>query len=199
MKKITGLLACLLLILNVSGQEIFPKAFKDRLIRANMEFNQPDSFVVVPVIQNKHLLYEYAVKHNNKNVEIRYIVNPLDDQLKTYNEFIKNKKPGEVYVNPNKSYLSYFFSILINISTEPPSSFTSIDSQRAQASYNADWAGFQFVKLNKEFGQNYKYCMVVALHKNDFGDAYCIYLSDEKNEMIHSAYLNNFSSLKFKK
>jgi hypothetical protein len=51
--------------------------------------------------------------------------------------------------------------------------------------------------VGKEFGQNYKYCMLVALHKSNIGDAYYFYLSDTKDD-----FNNNmdpaFHSLKFK-
>ncbi|MBB6109216.1 hypothetical protein SAMN05421821_103453 [Mucilaginibacter lappiensis] len=198
MKKITLILICIFTIFKAEGQDTFSRAFNDRLMKANMLFNRPDSFVAIPVISNKQVLYEYAVKHVNKNVEVRYIVNPLDTQLKSYNELVKNKKPGDVFIDPNTSYLAYFYSLLKNISSSPPANFTTINEEQTKNNFQADWAAFTFINLNKEFGQNYKYCLVVALHKNNFGDAYCIYLSDERNGLIHSAYANNLSSLKFK-
>ncbi len=196
--QISSFVALMMLVLNCSAQDILSNAFNDRLTRANMLFNRPDSFVSIPVTPNKQVLYEYAVKHVNKNVEVRYIVNPLDIQLKSYNELVKNKKPGEVLIDPNTSYLAYFYSMLKSISGSPPANFTAINEERAKKNFQADWAAFTFINLNKEFGQNYKYCLVVALHKNNSGDAYCIYLSDERESLIHSAYANNLSSLKFK-
>ena len=197
MKKTFLFLIFFFTALSLFAQNALPQKFIDILNRAHMEYTQPDSFTSTPVIQNTKLFYDYAVKHVRKDVEIRYVVHPLDEQLKTFHESEKNKMPGSVSINPNSSYIAYFYTILFNISGGQPQRFNLIDGLHAQNTFNAGWAAYTFTKLNKEFAQDYKYCLIVAIHKNDFGDAYYVCLANEKESLTYSA-MHDLTTLKFK-
>lgn len=198
MKKIIILIICILMtVINTIAQTSLPKDFSDLMVRANMEFIQPDSFVTTSVIHNKQVLYEYAVKHRFKHFEIRYSIRPLDEQMKIYMAK-KNNKQGDIFNDPNTLFLAYFYAVVSNISNNNPViGYNLLNKDAVKKEFNADWGAEKFVELNKQFGQDYKYCLVVTLHKNDFGDAYCFYLSDNK-ENFASLLQRSFHSLKFK-
>ncbi|WP_169817148.1 hypothetical protein [Flavobacterium glycines] len=52
------------------------------------------------------------------------------------------------------------------------------------------------VEPRKEFGQDYKYCMIIAIHKDDAADAYYFYLADDQ-QTLKEQMQAVFHSLKF--
>ncbi len=174
-----------------------PKAFTELIERSNMAFESTASFAETKIIENRQMNYEYAIKHSSKKFEVRYAIRPLDKLLKEFAEKEKNKKEGDININPNKLYNSLFQATILNISGGELPDFSDFDKASVKKEFNADWGATTFVKVGKEFGQDYKYCMVVALHKDNVGDAYIFYLSDTQDgfsDLMQTA----FHSLKFK-
>ena len=50
-----------------------------------------------------------------------------------------------------------------------------------QDEFNADWGAITLVELRSEFGKGYRFCMCVALHKDNVADAYYFYLSNQQD------------------
>lgn len=190
----TGLL---FLVLTSFSSDNLPKTFTDLLDRANLTFQMPTGFEETKTIENRQMNYEYAVKHPKKKFEVRYAIRPLDNLIRDYEEKEKNKKPGDINIHPNKLYSSLLQVTTLNISGGQLPEITVFDKQAVKQEFNADWGATTFVEVGKEFGQKYKYCMIVAIHKDNFADAYFFYLSDSKDgfdELMNPA----FHSLKFK-
>jgi hypothetical protein len=190
----TGLLS---LVLTSFTPDNLPKTFTDLLDRGNLTFQKPTGFEETKTIENRQMNYEYAIKYPKKKFEVRYAIRPLDDLLRDYEEKEKNKKPGDINIHPNKLYSSLLQVTTLNISGGQLPEVTVFDKQAVKQEFNADWGATTFVEVGKEFGQNYKYCMIVAIHKDNFADAYFFYLSDTKDgfdELMNPA----FHSLKFK-
>lgn len=190
----TGLL---LLVLTSFTSDNLPKTFSDLLDRANLTFQNPTEFIETYIIDNQQMNYEYAIKHPKNKFEVRYAIRPLDNLLRDYEEKEKNKKPGDINIHPNKLYSSLLQVTTLNISGGQLPEVTVFDKQAVKQEFNADWGATTFVEVGKEFGQDYKYCMIVAIHKDNFADAYFFYLSDTKDgfdELMNPA----FHSLKFK-
>jgi hypothetical protein len=174
-----------------------PKEFTDLLIRAGLTFQQVQGLEEIKTIQNRQMNYEYAIKYPNKKFEVRYAIRPLDNILNDYREKEKNKNKGDININPNKLYSSLFQATILNISGGKLPEITTFEKDAVKEEFNADWGATTFVELGREFGQDYKYCMIVAIHKDNLGDAYIFYLSDSKvgfNELVDPA----FYSLRFK-
>jgi hypothetical protein len=187
----------LLVFLTSFKSDKLPKTFTDLLTRANMQFDATTNFNETKIIENRQMNYEYATKHTSKKFEIRYSIRPLDLQLKDFAEKEKNKKKGDININPNNLYNSFFQATILNISGGQLPEFNEFDKDAVKNKFNADWGATTFVTLGKDFGQEYKYCMVLALHKDNFADAYVFYLSNVKegfDELMNPA----FHSLKFK-
>jgi hypothetical protein len=187
----------LLLVLTSFTSDNLPKKFTDLLERANLIFEKPAGLEETKIIQNRQMNYEYAVKYPKNNFEVRYAIRPLDKLLHYYEEMEKNKKPGDENIHPNKLYSKLLQVTTLNISDGQLPEITVFDKDAAKEEFNADWGATTFVEVGKEFGQKYKYCMIVAIHKDNSGDAYFFYLSDTKDgfkELMNAA----FYSLKFK-
>jgi hypothetical protein len=186
-----------ILLLTSFKSDNLPKEFSDLLDRAKMTFVKPIDYFKTPAIINNQMNYEYALVYSGKTFEVRYAIRPLDEQIKEYEKNMKNKKDGDIFLNPNNIYETVLQATVLNISGGILPNITAFNKDAVKNEFNADWGATAFVEVGKEFGQAYKYCMVVAIHKDNVADAYYFYLSDSKegfNEMMQPA----FHSLKFK-
>lgn len=198
MNKIKFFLAglCFVVLTSFSSDNL-PKNFTDLLDRSQMTFDLPDQYSETAPIENVQMNYDYALINTAKDFEVRYAIRPLDDLIKNYNEQEKNKKPGDVTIHPNKIYEAIFQAIVFNISGGKLSKIGAFDPQAVKKEFNADWGALTMVEAGKEFGQNYKYCFAIAIHKDNLGDAYYFYLANSQED-IKKNMLSAFHSLRFK-
>lgn len=198
MTRLKIIIIILLSIALISFQERkLPKIFARLLDRDELILIKPSGLIEVQPIENEQMNYEYALKYPDKNFEIRYAIRPLDIVMKEYNESMKNKKEGEIILHPNKYYSPSMQATVLNISGGQLPNISAFDSQAVKNEFNADWGATTFVELGEEFGQSYKYCLVVALHKDDIADAYIFFVSDTKVDFDKNMQIA-FHSLKFK-
>lgn len=174
-----------------------PDNFTDLLSRSDLIFIQPENFSSVEIIDQNNMQYELALKHNTKNFEVRYAIRPLDDLIKTYEKKEKNKKEGDINIHPNNLYKTLLQSTTMNISGGYLPEIVVFDSLAVRQEFNADWGATTYVEVGNAFGANYKYCITVAIHKNNVADAYLFFLSDN-TENFDDVMLTAFHSLKFK-
>ena len=198
MKKITSLaIGFFLLVLTSFTTEKTTSAFQEKLLKAKMNFEMPKGFQETAIIANEQMNYDYAIKHVEKNFEVRFSLRPLDDMLKAHLEKEKNKKPGEINISPNKLYQGSFVAIAFNISGgKMLKGSSTFPPEAIKAEFNADWGAMTIVEAGKEFAQDYKYCMMVAIHKDDVADAYYFYLANDQ-QTLKEQIQPVFHSLKF--
>ena len=198
MKTLKFLLIGTMIVFSTSFKsDELPKPFSDLLERAQMTFDKPAGLVETELIENRQMNYEFAVKYPDKNFEVRYAIRPLDNLIKDYEEKVKNKGPHDIYIHPNTYYSALLRVTVLNIAGGKEYKATEFDKRAVKSEFNADWGAITLVEVGSEFGQKYKYCMVVAIHKDNAGDAYYFYLSDSKvdfNKLMQPA----FHSLRFK-
>lgn len=171
--------------------------FNELLTRGDLIFIQPENFTSVEIVDQKNMQYEYALKHTTKNFEVRYAIRPLDELIKTYEKKEKNKKEGDINIHPNTLYKTLLQSTTMNISGGYLPEMVVFDSLAVRQEFNADWGATTYVEVGNAFGANYKYCITVAIHKNNVADAYLFFLSDN-TENFDDIMLTAFHSLKFK-
>jgi hypothetical protein len=189
--------ALLLFALTSLTSDELPKSFSELLVRAHMTFQYPEGLEETKIIENKQMNYEYALKYPKKKFEVRYAIRPLDKLMHDYRKKEKKKGSGDININPNEWYSSMLQATILNISGGQLPEITNFNKQAVKKEFNADWGATCFFEVGKEFGQSYKYCMVVAIHKDNCADAYYFYLSNSKDdfsELMSPA----FHSLKFK-
>ena len=197
-KKVFGfsLMAVCILFLTSFGSVVLPENFVKLLSRANLNFACPDSLLSTPVLSTYGITYEYAIKYPHKNFEVRYAIRPCDNLWKQYELNKKNIKKGDIETNPDSVYMSAFETFILNVSGQLPK-ITEFDKASVKNEFNAAWGGTVAVIPRKEFAQNYKYCMIVALHKSHQGDAYIFYLADS-TDGFDRLLAPAFHALKFK-
>jgi len=186
--------ACCLVSFSSAG---LSKNFAHLLTRANMIFVAPDSLMPALIIENRSMPYDYALKYPDKKFEIRYAVRPTDSVWREYEQYDYNPYATNKVVNPDSAYLSAFQTVILNCSGGESPKVTEFQKEAVNAEFGADWGGTVFIHPRMEFGQSYKYCMIVAIHKNRAGDAYIFYLSDSQDG-FSEAVAPAFHSLKFK-
>lgn len=197
MNRTPLLLICIISLLLVSKQSIAQSELFDNLLqRSALSFIQPAGFDSIGIIDYSAMEYEFAIKHRTKNFEVRYAIRPLDTLLQQYAEKEANKKPGDINLNPNGLYATLLKTTTLNISNGYLPEMVVFDKTAVKEEFNADWGGTTYVEIGKEFGKGYKFCMIVAIHKDNVADAYLFFLSDNADN-FNDIMLEAFHSLKF--
>ena len=144
-----------------------------------MNLNIPEGFVECKTIANKDLDYDYALKYPDKDFELRLAVRPI--KLKVYSsDSLKNAMESKI-ASRNASYESDLKSIIYDITGGVQYEIKAFEKNAVKDEFNADWGAILLVEMKSDFGKGYKYCMIVALHKDNAADAYYLYLAKNKD------------------
>jgi hypothetical protein len=172
----------ILFLISVSGAlfaqdttTVDPYSFEALLDSCNMEFTAPLGYKEVSVIENMQMNYEKAYKHPTKNFEVRYALRRTKLNLPE----------------------SMIMVTVLNISGGQIPEYNMFGTDAVKKEFNADSGGAASCTLGPEFGQDYKYCLLVYIHKNNVGDGYIFYLSND-NEIIPDLMEPLFHNLKFR-
>ncbi|MDB5158510.1 MAG: hypothetical protein JWR50_3217 [Mucilaginibacter sp.] len=181
----------------------FQKVLEDN----KMEFTMPVGTVKIPLVKNMQVRYDYAVKFKDKPIEIRYSVFSLGDRIAQYKKFLKDKPPGSSMVDPNASSKTFAYTVALNVgggTMDPAIGFNAFPPEHVKPEFGADWGGTWIIPIkNNSFGTDYKYGIMISLHRDDVADAYIIYLGNSGQELFNMFKENMalgglFYSLKFK-
>jgi hypothetical protein len=181
--------------------------FKKVLEDNHMEFSMPKGTTVVPLVKNRQVRYDYAVKFDDKPIEIRYSIFSLDKQVAEYKDFLKGHAPGSAMADPNSSSMAFSYTVAINVgggSMDPAIKFNPFPAEHVKPEFGADAGGTWIVPIkNNSFGTEYKVCIMISLHRYDIADAYIMYLGNSGQELFQMFKENTavgglFYSLKFK-
>lgn len=176
------------------------ESFEKIISHNNLMLDQPEGFVKTEPIKNSAMLYEYAVIDTSKHIEIRYAIRSLTERAKEYKKWLETKKEGEIRINPNTMLSATLMAIAMNIaggSNKLPS-IQQFPDPAVKKDFNADAGFFTIVTPTKNFGKDYKFCMVVAIHKEDIADAYTFILTDEMENLKKYITPTIFNALRFK-
>jgi hypothetical protein len=174
-----------------------PEAAQEMLDRAQLTLVVPEHLQSSEPIGNRQMNWEFAYKHPEKKFEVRYAIRPLDTQVAAYEEFQRNKKEGEIMIDPNNWYSSVFDATILNISGGQLPEATEFGTNAVKREFNADWGATVLTETGDEFGQGYRYALVVSLHKDNVADVYVFYMGDDKEVIIEQMDLI-FHALKFR-
>jgi len=161
--------------------DALPSNFIKLLSESQMIFEKPEGLVATPILENDHMKYEYALRYPDKRFEVRYAIRPLADQLKEYEEYEKNKKSEEVFIHPNMLYAALFQAVSYNVLIGEYQEMREFVSNQIKQ-FRADWGATIFGRPHEDFGQDYNYCFILGIHKDNIGDAYYFYLSDTQDD-----------------
>lgn len=158
--------------------------FKKYLLASQMIYTPGEEFVETSVLTNRELLYQYALKHSSKKLEVRYAFFPY---------------AMDQYAANNAVYKEFARTIALNIAGNEKNILrqTEFSQRDVTTEFFADWGASILVKCKSGFGKGYKMAMIVALHKSNVADAYEIFLFDEMVEVM-DVFTSQYYSIVFK-
>ena len=183
-------LALLVLLLSNQGFSQNLKEFEALVKECGMSLSIPEVFVPGPIVANKNMDYDYAVKYPDKDFVLRYAIRPILYKVYT-NDSLKKAMQSR-----NTSYEANMKAVLYDISGGYDYEFKAFEKTAAMDEFGADWGAITLVELRSDFGKGYRFCMVVALHKNNVGDAYLFFLAN-KQDAFPTGMRPLFHSLRF--
>jgi len=202
MKKYFIAIALMGIIYTAKSQNVKPPESFEKTIENNgLMLDQPVGFVKTEPIKNTGMMYEYAIIDTAKHIEIRYAVRSLIERVKEYKKWQETKKEGEIRTDPNRMVNASIMAIGMNIAndfTKPPA-IQQFPAESVKKDFNADAGFFTVITPTKNFGKNYKFCMMVAIHKEGIADAYTFILSDDMENIKKYITPVIFNALRFKK
>jgi hypothetical protein len=170
--------------------------FDALLDTCNLEFKTPDKFVEVTIKKNRDLSYQFAIKHSEKDYEIRYSIFPL------YRLFPSKKDSSVKIVNRNNFYKGLLYANILNLSGDPKVKIQIkyFQPEAVHNEFQADIGGVVTFPLHSEYGQGYSFCTMTFLHKDNVADIFITGLFNpiDKSE-LNELMMGSFNSLKFKK
>jgi len=177
-------------------------SFLSLVQQADLKFMPPANCIETNVISNYELNYQYAIIDTVTNIEIRYIIHPLQALQKRYNG--PHSDTGMDAIDPNFLHtnllVAYTFKIQgkeVNLNAGMPD-IHELPHATIEYEYNGDWGAKVSVQPCDDFGQKYKYCTIFAMHKENTADVYIFYLYN--NQAVFEASVNpDFHSLVFNK
>ncbi|TSJ43382.1 hypothetical protein FO440_04085 [Mucilaginibacter corticis] len=174
--------------------------FKKVLDDGQMVFTMPPGFGATPIVKNRQMHYEFAIKSIDKPYEIRYSIAPMT--IKALADMYARDKSKEELTAKTLS-----MTVALNVGGggwDPTMGFGPFPPQSVKSEFGADWGGTWFINVkNNSFGTEYKYCGMTTLHKSGVADAYIMYLCNSKEDLITLMKENMkidglFYALKFK-
>jgi len=177
-----ALLVSALLTLSASAQSL-PGAFQQLLDQTSMQFSMPPDFQAASIVNNEDVGYDFAVRSNTGDIEIRYRIWPIDKTQK----------------NPNNLYEPMITTMGLNISNGKVIQLERYPADGLKSEFGADAGCTGLVPIDSQFGKGFKLCVISVIHKDNIADAYVFYLyNDPKTIMSALSTGNVFHALKFK-
>ena len=157
-----------------SAAERDARAAFDRLLNeAGLHMNRSGDFVDLAPEANEILPYEHAVRHQSGDLEVRFIVRPLERIRIEYDD------PHNAAPEPNHLFPLLFESITYRLSADREYSSRTFHESEAQNRFNADWAAASAFDVVPGFGGEFRNALLIAMHRNETADAYTLFLYND--------------------
>jgi len=161
-----------------------PSSFDTLLKKYKLTLKTLQNFKEVPVKNNSSIKYQYALKHDSLDFEIRFLLTDINTVLQ---------------LPEDKRSLSLFTSITLNASGFILPNIPKIQvfgKEIANIEYNADWVASSSFIPKSTFSEGFNICSVMALRKNNIGNVYVFFLMKKKEVELMTQTAN---CLTFKK
>jgi hypothetical protein len=208
MKIYYAFIAMLFATATVKAQSKFSadqSRFNTLISQAGLTFKSPLGAVKTPVVKNTEIAYGYALKYPKRNMEIRYLVVPYKGKpVKVMPA--GSKVLGTIDTNVIRVFDNYCTKLATNAGggiKDKNIQTGAFPPDAAKKEFNADRMTFWMIPIkNNSFGTEYKFCNMVAIHKDNVGDAYIFYLANSLQDITTNfkeiGPYNVYYSLRFK-
>lgn len=165
--------------------------FNNLVQNTNLVFTMPEGFKTTKIKKNDNVFYQYAIKADNSNFEVRL--------------FIKNFKQMETKKTDldffNKFSYNFMTSTTLNASGNVLPDIPQIDlfpEKDVKNDFNADWGATTAFVPKSEFGKGFNFCVFNSLRLNNIGEVYIFYMFDDMPKQ-QSLLEKSFGVVRFKK
>lgn len=165
--------------------------FSALLQESGLSITKIPGFREIPPAQDEVLSYEYALRHVNEQVEIRYSIRPIK-RIKVDYEDPHNNAP-----EPNHLFNMMFETIVEQLSDGGHSPRKEYPTEQSQQRFNAGWAAAAVFDVNERYSTDYRQALMLTLHKNNHADAYVVFLYNDY-EKVKEIINDSMSALRFK-
>jgi len=124
--------------------------FVQLLNENDLEFKMPNNFELTDVVKNYDVFYQYAIKHQKSDFEIRYFIQSAD-----YNTI--NTSP----IQRDNISFSLFTILTMNASGSNWSNVPEI-KEIPISSFDFTWEAYSGFYTKPEFGKDFNYCEIYA-------------------------------------
>ena len=152
------------------------QAFDQLLGEAGLRLEARQNFFDVPIEPNPVLPYEHAMRHRSGELELRFIVRPLQRIEIEYND------PHNAAPEPNHLSPLLFESLTDRLSANSNTSSRTLAEPEAREKFNAQWVALSIFDVDPAFSADYKNAILLAMHKNDRADAYTLFLYNDHEQ-----------------
>lgn len=172
-----ALTTIVLLFASVGQAAQIPQSFSDLLDEAGLNFHFPSDYQVIEVMHTEFFPHEYAIRLNDKSLEIRYSIRPLSRIEIDYED------PHNAAPEPNHIFTMMFTALIGQLSSGGSSPHREYSLQDAKQKFNADWAALSVFDIESAYSSDYTQAFLVAMHKNHLSDAYMVILFNDYAEI----------------
>ncbi len=160
--------------------------FMSRARQLGFQYQFPTGFREVAVIDNRDMLYDFAVADSQQRIEVRYALRPIDQaDLQRYRDYVDHKLPrGTVVTDPNKRGAAELMAIGLNVSGGKLSPAQPLEAEMAQQLFAADGAQATTLAVGKsQFATGWKNILIVQFWKRDVGYAYLFFMYNDGRDL----------------
>ncbi|MDN5284223.1 MAG: hypothetical protein JWR38_497 [Mucilaginibacter sp.] len=196
MRRDSTILLLLLLVTGVKAQitnsgnnitNTLPEKFQKKLSESKMVFTKPNGTSEVPIVENTDMHYDYALKLNDKNIEVRYSIWPIyKAMIDIYNN--RQKSPGDTVLEPNKLHKQFALFAFSKISGGKISPnqvrLQPFTVPTVKKDFNADEGTMSMGPVGEAFSPKYTFGFYMMIHKDNAGDGYILYLFESQDAMF---------------
>jgi len=152
------------------------QAFDRLLDESGLRLTSSQNFIDIPISENPVLPYEHAMRHESGELELRFIIRPLNRIEIEYND------PHNAAPEPNHLFPLLFESLIYRLSANSNYNSRTLSEPEARDKFNAQWAALSIFDIDPEFSSDYKNAILLAMHKNDHADAYTLFLYNDHEQ-----------------
>jgi len=180
--------------------------FNRLLNQAHLTFKSPLGAIETPVVKNKEINYHYALKYPKRGLEIRYLVVPFTGKPVK----LKPAPAGKFLGSIDTAIIHKFDNYSMKLATNAGGGIKDKNIQMGgfpadvcKKDFGADRVSYWMIPVkNNSFGTSYKFCNMVAIHKDNAGEVYVFYLCNSIGDLTKAfkeiGPHNIYYSLRFK-
>ncbi len=184
------ILCLVLLLFSLTVFSAEPPRFAILLQEAGLVLRPIPDATPVAVRDNPLFPYDYALDCGEE-LEIFYMVRPLARMRIDYED------PHNAAPDPNHLFPLLFQSLVGLLSGGNYSPSREYPPAQAREKFRADWAAAAVFDLAPDFPSDHSQALLIALHKNQRGDAYMLFLFDDYSA-VKACIQQGLNSLAFR-